>query len=358
MSHRIADLAAALGLDFAGDGDLRIDRPAHPADAGPDDLAVAMDPKIAKHLRPGPRAAILWADAPWRDMGFEAALFAPRPRYAMAGLTTTFQHPLHAPQGIHPTALVDPTAEIGEGAAIGPFCIVGAGVRLGPRARLLSHVTIGAQAQLGSDVLLHPGVRIGDRCVIGDRFIAQANAVVGADGFSYVTLEPGAVEAAKARGASDVTGGAATVHNRIHSLGAVRLGHDVELGACATLDRGTIRDTMIGAGTKIDNLVMVGHNTVIGEHCLICAQVGIAGSCEIGDRVILGGQAGVADHIRIGSDSVIAGDSGIGATVPPRSVMMGTPAMKRDEFYRVHKAIRRLPRLMDRLAGRGPSAAD
>ncbi len=352
MSHRIADLAAALGLDFDGDGDLRVDRPAHPADAGADDLAVAMDPKIARLMRPGPRAAILWADAPWRDMGLSAAIFAPRPRYAMAGLTATFQHPVHAPEGVHPAALVDPSAEIGEGASIGPFCIVGAGARLGPRARLLSHVVIGAEVRLGADALLHSGVRIGDRCVIGDRFIAQVNAVIGAEGFSYVTLEPGAVEAAKARGASDVTGGAATVHNRIHSLGAVRLGDDVEIGASTTLDRGTLRDTVIGAGTKIDNLVQIGHNVTIGEHCLICAQVGIAGSSEIGDRVVLGGQAGVADHIRIGSDSVIAGGSGIGATVPPRSVMMGLPALRREEFFRVNMAVRRLPRLMERLAGR------
>ena len=347
---RIDALAAALGLDHAGDGALAIDRPRHPAEAAAGDLAIAMDPAMVPLLEAAPvRAAILPEGADWQGLGLAAANFAPRPRYAMAGLTATFQHPLHAPEGVHPSAVVDPSAEIGDGVSIGPFVVIGPGARIGARARILSHAAIGAEAVLGDDALIHSGVRIGARATIGHRFICQPGAVIGGDGFSFVTLEPGAVEAAKARGASDVTGAAATIHVRIHSLGAVRIGDDVEGGANTTIDNGTLRDTSIGDGSKIDNQVQLGHNVVVGRHCLICAQTGVAGSTEIGDRVVLGGQVGVADHLTIGHDSLIAAVSGVGSRVPPRSVMMGVPAIKRDEFYRMTMAIRRLPRFMEKM---------
>lgn len=349
-AHRIADLAAALGLDFAGDGALRVRRPAHPAETGPEDLAVAMDPKFVAGIAAGrARAAVLPDGTDWAGLGLAAAVFAPRARYAMAGLTSAFQHPVEIAPGVHPSAVIDPAAEIGEGAAIGPFVVIGRGARIGARARIASHVSIGAEAVIGDDALLLEGVRIGARTRIGDRFIAHPNAVAGADGFSFTTLEPGAVEAAKARGAVDVAGAGATIHVRIHSLGAVAIGDDVELGAGACLDRGTLKDTVIGDGTKIDNLVQVGHNVQVGRHCLLCAHVGIAGSAVIEDRVVLGGKVGVADHLTIGHDSVVAGGSGVGANVPPRSVMIGSPAIKRDEFGRMWMAMRRLPRAMDKL---------
>ncbi|MDF2233066.1 UDP-3-O-(3-hydroxymyristoyl)glucosamine N-acyltransferase [Albimonas sp. CAU 1670] len=349
-AHRIADVAAALGLEHAGDGDLMVRTPAPPAQAGPEDLAVAMDPKFLGDLAAGrARAAVLPAGADWRGLGLAAAIFAPRARYAMAGLTARFQHPVDAPAGVHPSAIVDPSAEIGPGASIGPFVVIGRDVKIGARARILSHVSVGAEARIGDDALLMEGVRIGARARIGHRFIAHPNAVAGADGFSFVTPEPGAVEAAKDRGASDVFGAAATVYVRIHSLGSISVGDDVELGAGACLDRGTLKDTTIGNGTKIDNLVQVGHNVSVGAHCLLCAHVGIAGSAVIEDRVVLGGKAGVADHLTIGHDSVIAGGSGVGTNVPPRSVMIGSPAMKRDEFNRMYMAMRRLPRAMDKL---------
>ncbi|WP_339949824.1 UDP-3-O-(3-hydroxymyristoyl)glucosamine N-acyltransferase [uncultured Albimonas sp.] len=349
-AHRIADVAAALGLEHAGDGDLLVRRPAHPTQAGPEELAVAMDPKFLGDLAQGSaRAAVLPAGADWQGLGLAAAIFAPRARYAMAGLTTRFRHPLDAAPGIHPSAIVDASAQIGPGASIGPFVVIGRDVVIGANACILSHVSIGAEARIGDDALLMEGVRIGARTRIGHRFVAHPNAVAGADGFSFVTPEPGAVEAAKDRGASDVFGAAATVYVRIHSLGSVAVGDDVELGAGACLDRGTLTDTSIGNGTKIDNLVQVGHNVRVGEHCLLCAHVGIAGSAVIEDRVVLGGKAGIADHLTIGHDSVIAGGSGVGSNVPPRSVMIGAPAIKRDEFNRMWMAMRRLPRTMDKL---------
>lgn len=191
-------------------------------------------------------------------------------------------------------------------------------------------------------------MRIADGVRIGARFIAQPNAVIGGDGFSFVTPEKGAVESAKATGAVALDA-LNTIHARIHSLGAVRIGDDVEVGAAACIDRGTLADTRIGNGAKIDNLVQIGHNVQVGDHCLLCSQVGIAGSAEIGDRVVLGGKVGVADHVDIGHDAVIAAASGVGASVKPRSVMMGAPAMPRDEWFRMMMAMRRLPRLINKL---------
>jgi len=184
---------------------------------------------------------------------------------------------------------------------------------------------------------------------IGDGFIAQAGVVIGVDGFSYVTPKLGSVEEAKATGkitdASRTTG-----FVRINSLGSVVIGDRVEIGANTAIDRGTIANTSIGEGTKIDNLVHIGHNVTIGKHCLICGQVGIAGSTVVGDRVVLGGQVGVADHINIGSDVIAAGKSGISSNVPSGRVIMGSPAMRMDLNINAYKALRRLPRLVAKVA--------
>jgi len=349
----LADLAAALGLELVGDGAIRIRRPAHPAEAGPDDLAVAMDRRYGDALSAGrARAAILWPGADPAEHGLDAALLAPRPRYAMAGLTAHFAPPTEAAPGVHPSAVIDPSAELGRAASVGPLAVIGPGARVGAGAVVLAHASLGAQAEIGSGTVLHSGARVGARCRLGARVLVHPNAVIGADGFSFTTAEPGAVEAAKARGAVDTPSDAG--HVRIHSLGAVAIGDDVEIGAGATIDRGTLRDTVVGAGTKIDNQVQVGHNVRIGRDCLICAQVGLAGSAEIGDRVVLGGKVGVADNIRIGEDSVVAGASAVGSHVPARSVMMGVPAMPRDRFRRLHMALGRLPRMMERLAAAEP----
>ncbi|MHA1108027.1 MAG: UDP-3-O-(3-hydroxymyristoyl)glucosamine N-acyltransferase, partial [Alphaproteobacteria bacterium] len=173
-------------------------------------------------------------------------------------------------------------------------------------------------------------------------------ACIGADGFSFVTPVNGAVESVRATGkvADDALNLAL---RRINSLGAVWIGDDVEVGAGATIDRGTVADTTIGDGTKIDNQVQIGHNVRIGRSCLICGQVGIAGSARIGDRVVLGGKAGVGDHREIGADAVIGGGSMVGTNVAPQSVMIGAPAIPRDAFTHQNMALRRLPRLAEQV---------
>jgi UDP-3-O-[3-hydroxymyristoyl] glucosamine N-acyltransferase len=350
MAHRVGEIAAALGAECAGDLDLLIDGAAEPAMAGASQLALAMDPRYAAGLAQGRAlAAVLWPGADWQGLGLSAAIFAPRGRLAMAGLTRMLDPGLAIAPGIHPMTVIDPTAAIGQGAAIAPFVTIGPGATIGPNARIAAHVSIGAGVRIGADALILEGVRIGARVQIGDRFICQPGAVIGGDGFSFVTPERNGVEEARA-----TLGQRGEIRDqqwvRIHSLGAVTIGDDVEIGANACIDRGTIRDTRIGRGTKLDNLVQVGHNVQIGEDCLLCGQTGIAGSTRIGNRVVLGGQTGVVDNIFVGDDVITGAGTLIQTNAPAGRVLLGYPAVKMDTQIDIQKALRRLPRLVTRVA--------
>lgn len=355
MGHSIAEIAQALGAAAAGDLTIVIRGAAEPAAAGPEDLALAMDPKYAPGLAQGrARAALLWEGADWQAHGLSAAIFAPRGRLAMSGLSRLLDPgPAIAP-GIHPMTVIDPTAEIGAGAAVGPFVTIGAGVRIGAGARIAGHVSIGRGARIGAEALILEGVRIGERVVIGDRFIAQPGAVIGADGFSFVTpRKSGVEEIRETLGQRDDIAPQSWV--RIHSLGTVMIGDDVEVGANSTIDRGTIRATAVGSGTKLDNLVHLGHNVTVGRDCLLCGQVGVAGSSRIGDRVVLAGQCGVNDNIFVGDDVIAGGGSKIFTNAPAGRVILGYPAVKMETHLEIQKALRRLPRLMARMRGAEPS---
>ncbi|MDD2868981.1 UDP-3-O-(3-hydroxymyristoyl)glucosamine N-acyltransferase [Neomegalonema sp.] len=351
MDVSLAELAAALDARLEGDGALRVNRAAHPSDAAaPTDLALAMAEDLEKLVRPPARAAVLREGADWKALGLEGAILVRRPKSAMAPITARFAPEIHAPQGVHPTAFVDPSAEIGEGSGVGPFVWIGPGAKIGPRARILSHASVAEGALIGPDALIGAGVRICARARIGARAIIHPNAVLGADGFSFATPERGSVESARSTGAV-AEEAKNTRLMRVFSLGGLRIGDDVEIGAGAAIDRGTLRDTEIGDGTKIDNLVQIGHNVRMGRNCLICAHVGIAGSTEIGDRVVLAGKVGVADHVRIGSDAVVTAASGVSGDVAPGAVMMGFPALPHAEAIRVFMAQRRLPRFMEKMRG-------
>jgi UDP-3-O-[3-hydroxymyristoyl] glucosamine N-acyltransferase len=362
MSHSIRDIARALGAEAAGDLDLLVSGAAEPAMAGPDELALAMSDSYAAGLSQGAaRAAILWPGADWRALGLRAAIWVPRPRVAMAGLTRLLDPGPQVAPGVHPLAVIDRSAQIGEAAAIGPFVTIGAGAEIGPRARIAPHVSIAEGARIGADALIHPGVRIGARVAIGARLIAQPGAVIGSDGFSFVTAEKSGVEEVRETLGARAAEGQPWL--RIHSLGAVRIGDDVEIGANACIDRGTIRDTVIGSGTKLDNLVHVGHNVSIGRDCLLCGQVGIAGSARIGDRVVLAGQCGVNDNIFVGDDVIAGGATKIFTNAPAGRVLLGSPAVKMTTHVEMQKALRRLPRLaatvaaLQKAAG-APAAGD
>ena len=349
-THTIAEIAGALGADAVGLTDLVVGGAAEPAQAGPGDLALALDAKHAAGLSRGAaRAALLWQGADWQALKLEAAIFVPRPRYAMSGLTRLLDPGPRIDEGIHPTAVIALDAAVGKGAAIGPFVVIGNGVRIGANARIASHVSIAEGVVIGDDALVHSGVRVGARVRIGHRFIAQPGGVIGSDGFSFVTPEKSGVERARETLGDQGDIGARN-WARIHSLGAVEIADDVETGANVTIDRGTIRNTEIGRGTKLDNQVHIGHNVVVGEDCLLCGQVGIAGSTRIGNRVVMGGQCGASDNIFIGDDVVAGGATKIFTNASAGRVLLGSPAVRMDSHIEMQKALRRLPRLMRQIS--------
>lgn len=348
MKVTIRDLAHALDARAWGDLERSVTGAAEPGVAGPDQIALAMSPRYAEKLSPG-GAAILAEGMDPEAYGLAAAIFAPRPRLVMAGLTRSFDPGPDIAPGIHPTAVIDPSAQIGAEAAIGPFVVIGADVQIGARARIASHVSIGRGCVIGDDALILSGARVQHDCRIGDRVILHPNAIIGADGFSFVTAEEAGVEEIRRTlGKREVM--RAQSWERIHSLGAVEIGDDVEIGANATVDRGTVRATRIGAGSKLDNLVHIGHNVILGADCLICGQVGIAGSSVIGDRVVLAGQCGVSDNITVGDDVIAGGASKIFSRVPAGRVVLGNPAVEMRTRMEMDRASRRLPRLADKLA--------
>ncbi|MDX2482112.1 MAG: UDP-3-O-(3-hydroxymyristoyl)glucosamine N-acyltransferase [Pseudodonghicola sp.] len=346
MTYTIEEIARALGTEARGDVSLQIRRAAEPGSAGPDDLALAMSPKYAEALSQGQaRAAMVWPDADWQALGLRAAILAPRPRMAMAGLTRMMDPGQGYGPGIHPSAVIDPSAELGEGVCVGPLTVIGAGAKIGAGSVIGPHCYVGTDTVLGEAAFLREMVSIGARVHIGDRFIAQPGARIGSDGFSFVTPEvSGAENVRKTMG--DQGGAKAQNWLRIHSLGAVRIGDDVEIGANATIDSGTIRATQIGDGCKIDNLVHLGHNVRTGHDCLFAGQTGISGSVEIGNNVVLGGQCGVVDNVFIGDGVIAAGGTKILSNAPAGRVLMGYPAVKMETQTEIYKAQRRLPRLL------------
>lgn len=346
MSHTVQQIAKAIGAEAVGDVALVITRASEPQDAGPDDLALAMDAKYADRLTKGhAQAAMLWPGADWQALGLRAAIFPARPRYAMSGLTRVLDRGQGFKPGIHPSAVIDNTATLGADVSVGPLAIISAGVTIGAASIIGPHCFIGTDTTIGANAYLREQVSIGARVRIGDNFIAQPGARIGGDGFSFVTPDPSAVENVR-HTLGDQGTAQAQAWTRIHSLGSITIGDDVEVGMGATIDNGTIRDTQVGNGTKIDNQVHLGHNVVVGKNCLLCGQAGIAGSAILGDNVVLGGQAGVSDNITIGNGVIAGGGTKLMSNVPGGRTMLGYPATPMDKQVESYKAVRRLPRLL------------
>ena len=344
-SYSVKDIAKAVGAEAVGAVDLVLTGVAEPQDAGTDDLALAMKPKFAENLSQGAaKVAMLWPDADWQALGLEAAILPDRGRFAMASVTEMYDlgHGFH--QGIHPSAVVSPEAQVGTDVSVGPLTVIEAGAVIGDGTVIGPQCYIGIDAQIGAGSFLRDHVTIAARVKIGANFICEPGARIGGGGFSFVTPERNQVEDARE------TLGQSSVESRqswarIHSIGSVTIGDDVEVGANTCIDRGTIRDTIIGSGTKLDNLVQVGHNVVIGEDCLLCGMVGIAGSSQIGNNVVLGGQTGVGDNLTIGDAVITGAGTMVLANVPKGRFMLGYPAMKMESQVEAYKGLRRLPRL-------------
>ena len=263
-----------------------------------------------------------------------------RPRLAMMKLLNLFYVPPFVNKDVHPTAVVDPSAKLGQNVSIGPNVVISPNAEIGDNTKILANSYIGSNVKVGANCFFHPNVNIGDRVKVGNNVILHHGVSLGADGFSFVTENPDNIEQARKDG--EIKEGAQVKHVifKIPSVGSVEIGNNVEIGANTAIDRGTIENTVIGDDTKIDDLVMIGHNCKIGKGCLIVSQVGIAGSCVIGDRVVIAGQAGLADHIEIGSDTIIAAKAGVSKSFPERSIVVGIPAVPRKEFIKQLKTMK------------------
>jgi UDP-3-O-[3-hydroxymyristoyl] glucosamine N-acyltransferase len=328
MPSTVRELAALVGGDVHGDGDLTIHAARGLREAGAGDITFAETERHLTVLHDCPAtAAVVSRTAP---VNGKALIRAADP---LAAFVTIAQH-LHArpaapPHGIDLLASVHPTATIGPGASVHPFAVIGTGATIGARCRIHSGAVVGRDCRLGDDVTLHPHAVLYDDTVLGHRVIVHANAVVGADGFGY-RFQDGR-------------------HVRVPQLGHVEVGDDVEIGACTTIDRGTFGPTRIGTGTKIDNLVMVAHNCQVGRHNVFVSQVGMAGSSETGDYVVIAGQVGVVDHVRIGTGSVIGGQAAVTKDVPAGQKMLGSPATPEREQKKLLMSLAGLPKLRERL---------
>ena len=230
---------------------------------------------------------------------------------------------------VHPTAVVHPSAEVAESASIGAYAVVGAGTKIGANVTIGAHVVIGAECEIGEGCTIHPQATLHDGVRLGARCLIHSGARLGREGFGFVWLDGG--------------------HRRVPQVGRCILEDDVEIGANSTVDRGSIGDTVVGAGTKIDNLVHLGHNVKVGRHVIIIAQVGVSGSTTIGDGAVLGGQAGVIGHAEIGAGAKIGGQAGVIGDVPAGETYSGYPARPHREALRGQGLVARLPELMRRV---------
>jgi UDP-3-O-[3-hydroxymyristoyl] glucosamine N-acyltransferase len=330
----VNDLAVLVNGQVHGDGG-RMIRAAKPVpEAGSDDLTFVENERNARLLKACHAAAIvvpasLTGRLAELAAGSEQTFTIIEVEDALAAFVVIMQRlhgrPEPPPHGIDSGAFVHPSAVIGPDASVLPFASVGAGSVIGARCRLYSGVVVGRNCRIGDDVTLYPHVVLYDDTVLGCRVIVHANAVIGADGFGY-RMQDGR-------------------HLKTPQFGCVEIGNDVEIGAGATIDRGTFQATRIGAGTKIDNLVQIGHNCQIGRHNLFVSQVGIAGSSSTGDYVVLAGQVGVADHVHIGDRALIGAQSGVPSDIPAGVRVLGAPARPEGEQKRILLSLDRLPAL-------------
>lgn len=327
-------LAQLLGGELVGRPDVILSDVSGLEMAGPNALSFIRSPKFAKMWAQSKAGAALVTRGiavPGHDPAARAIIFVDDADMGMIKLLQLVaqQVPMHTPgKGVHPTAIVDPTAQIDPSVHIGAHCVVGPKTVIGAGAVLMPRVTLGALVRIGAGVTLHPGVVVYDRCVIGDKAILHSNAVIGADGFGYH---------------ADVKTGE---HQKIPHIGTVVIGKNVEIGANSCVDRGKFGATQVGDGSKIDNLVQIGHNVLIGRNVIICGVTGIAGSVQIGDGVMIGGHVGVIDSKKIGAGALIGAKSGVLSDVPAGEHWSGLPACPHRQQMRTWAAARRLPEVM------------
>ncbi|MBP6514285.1 MAG: UDP-3-O-(3-hydroxymyristoyl)glucosamine N-acyltransferase [Steroidobacteraceae bacterium] len=341
MGATLGELAVRFGLELRGDPGLEVDAVATLAGAQPGTLSFLANPKYRRQLRDTRATVVVLAPAAAADCPV-AALVADNPYAAYARIAAVLHPPAVAPAGIHPSAVVAGDAVVADSASIGPFVVIEAGCRIGERAVIGAGSMVGAGSQVGDDtrlaarVTLYPGVRIGRRGLI------HSGAVIGADGFGFAPERGGYV--------------------KVPQVGGVSIGDDVEIGACTTIDRGAIEDTILEDGVKLDNQVQIGHNCRIGAHTVVAGCAGISGSTVVGKRCMIGGAVGVVGHLDIGDDVAVTGYTMVSRSLKgPGVYSSGMPAMEAADWRRVAARVRRIDALAGRVArleGREPGADD
>jgi len=317
-------VAEHIGAAVEGDASVEITGVASIEEAMAGDLVFAETERLFRAAEESPAAAII---APvGLGVSRKPVLRVHRPRYAFARALELFAPERSVKVGVHPMAILSDDVQLGHEVAIQAYCYLGRNVQIGDRVVIYPFVYIGDNVTIGSDTIIYPNVAIHDRTHIGARVVIHSGCVIGSDGFGFLIHEGH--------------------HYKIPQIGNVCIGDDVEIGANTTVDRARTGTTHIGRGTKIDNLVQIGHNVEIGEDCIIVAQVGISGSVEVGDRVILAGQAGIKDNVSIGSDSMVGAQAGVIGDLPPNSVVSGYPARSHKDQMKIHAALHRLPEMV------------
>jgi UDP-3-O-[3-hydroxymyristoyl] glucosamine N-acyltransferase len=316
----LKDVVALVGGHCSGPLGLLLTAVAPLSEAGPEQLSFLSNPKYAPQLKETRAGAVL---VPRSLEGDDPRwIRVDDPYFAMARVVARWFAERAMPKGVSPKAEIAATAHLGHDVAIGPFVTIGDDVVLGDGVVIFQGVSIEAGSSIGDGTIIYPNCVIYDRTIIGRRCIVHGSVVIGADGYGFAT-----------------NGG---VHHKIPQVGRVRIGDDVEIGAGTTIDRATLGETVVGDGTKIDNLVQIAHNVKIGKHCLLVSQVGIAGSTELGDYVVVAGQSGFAGHLKIGNGVQVAAKSAVLNDVADGVKVMGTPAIPFRDFARREIALKRL----------------
>src|SRR5579863_741569 len=326
---RVDDIGHLVNGKVEGDMTREISGVAALGSASSMDLAFAASAgDLAEAVRSGAGCILIPQNA---SVEGRTTIAVPQPKLAFILVAEALLPPARPVLGAHPTSVVMPGASIGSAVSLGPHAVVESGARVGARSVLKAGVSVGEEAEIGEDCVLYPGVTIYPAAHIGNRVILHAGVVIGGDGFGYVFAEG--------------------EHLKFPQIGSVTIEDDVEIGANTTIDRGSLGGTVIGQGTKIDNLVQIAHNVRIGKHVVIAAQTGISGSVEIGDYVVIGGQVGISQKVRLEPGVVIGAQAGIlpGKIVRSGSTMWGTPARPLAEFKKFYAHLAQLPRLAERV---------
>lgn len=322
------EIIAITGGSWLGANDVTLDNVCEAIEANPSSVVFCEQERLISQIAESPAGLIITNSQFSERLGARPQLIVDTPYFSFMRLVSYWLSLEHKMQNwsIHPTAIVDPSARFEGEVSIGAYCVIGANVSLGKGVIISESCSVQANTSIGAESVLHPRVCIYPDSVIGKKCILHSGVVIGADGFGYLLLDG--------------------IQQKIPQVGNVVIRDDVEIGANSTIDRATLGSTEIGKGTKIDNLVQIGHNCVVGEHSILCAQVGLAGSTIVGDYVYLAGQVGAAGHISIGSKAMVGAQSGIAASIPEGGKYFGTPAIDANSMKRIIVAQKYLPELL------------